>query len=51
MIFYAKEMLSSLSKDPKHLLDPFLIAKLDLETIKYFKFPKIDKNENKYTLR
>jgi hypothetical protein len=30
LIFFAKEMLSDLSFKPKHLIDPFLIAKLDV---------------------
>lgn len=51
MIFYAKEMISDLSRKPKHLVDPFLIAKLDLDTIKFFEFPKVPQSLNKYTLR
>jgi len=30
IIFYAKEMISDLTNKPKHLLDPFLISKLDI---------------------
>jgi hypothetical protein len=41
MIFYAKEMISDLSMKPKDNLDPFIIAKLNLESINYFTFPKI----------
>jgi hypothetical protein len=33
MIFNAKEMLADLTSQPRHLLDPFVIARLDLETI------------------
>jgi hypothetical protein len=40
-IFYAKEMLADLNFKPKNLLDPFMIAKLDVSTIQYFDFPKI----------
>jgi len=36
MIFYAKEMVADLGKKPKRLLNPYLIAKLDLTTIKFF---------------
>jgi hypothetical protein len=39
MIFFAKEMLAELTTQPRHLLDPFVIAKLDLETIENFNFP------------
>lgn len=35
-IFYAKELVADLSVKPKHTLDPFLIAKLDVQSIKYF---------------
>lgn len=50
-IFYAKEMLADLGFKPKKLLDPFLMAKLDLSSINYFDFPKIPEDLNKYTLR
>jgi len=29
-IFYAKELVADLSVKPKHTLDPFIIAKLDV---------------------
>jgi hypothetical protein len=51
MIFYAKEMVADLGRKPKHLVDPFLISKLDLTTIRYFDFPKIPIEQNKYTIR
>lgn len=51
MIFYAKEMLSNLVSKPKEHLDPFIMAKLDLSTIKYFEFPKLPTSINKYTMR
>jgi len=51
MIFYAKEMISDLTLKPKNHLDPYLIVKLDLSTIKYFQFPKIPQALNKYTMR
>lgn len=41
MIFYAKEMVSELSRKPKHLVNPFLIGKLDIDTIKFFDFARI----------
>lgn len=50
MIFYAKEMLADLTTKPKPLVDPYLIAKLDLETIDKFDFPKVPIGCNKYTL-
>jgi len=50
MIFYAKEMVSSLQYNAKHLLDPFVISKMDVQTIKYFEFPQIPRDQNKYSL-
>ena len=51
IVFYAKEMLADFSTKPKHILDPFLVAKLDLQSIKFFKFPSIPKELNKYAQR
>ena len=51
MIFYAKEMLADLTCKDKKLLCPFIMAKLDLQTIKFFEFPKIPTLINKYTQR
>lgn len=49
MIFYTKEMVSNLTAQPKFLLDPYLMAKQDVQTIKYFEFPDYDKQKhNKY---
>jgi len=30
LIFYAKEMIADLTNKPKHLVDPFLVSKLDI---------------------
>lgn len=51
MIFFAKEMISDLTSRPKHLVDPYLIAKLDVQTINFFDFPLLNQNLNKYTMR
>lgn len=51
MTFYAKEMLADLTKKPKPLVNPFLICKLDIETIKFFDFAKLKANQNQYTIR
>lgn len=51
MIFFAKELLAEITNQPKHLLDPFVIARLDLETIEYFNFPDTDADLNKYVMR
>lgn len=50
-IFYAKEMLADLTQKPKQMLDPFLIAKLDVYSINHFDFPATLAANSKYTLR
>ena len=44
-------MLSDLTLQPKHMLDPFIIAKLDIQTINFFNFPTTSIQMNKYTMR
>ena len=51
MVFYAKEMLSNLTMSPKQVLDPYLIAKMNVKTINFFDFPKMPKAQNKYLLQ
>lgn len=50
LIFYAKEVIGDLSFKPKSALDPFIIAKLDIQTINNFTFPVLPKSINKYTM-
>lgn len=38
-IFYAKEMISDLTSKPKQMLDPYLVAKLDVRSVHFFEFP------------
>ena len=33
MIFYLKEMVAQLTSTPKYLLDPFIVCKLDVNTV------------------
>lgn len=49
LIFYAKEIISDLTHKPKYLIDPFVMAKLDIQSIFYFNFPKVVNEMNKYT--
>jgi hypothetical protein len=49
MAYYAKDMISSLTRAPKMTINPYLIAKLDPKTINFFEFPKLKRGENKYT--
>ena len=44
-------MLSNLTMSPKQVLDPYLIAKMNVKTINFFDFPKLPKTQNKYLLQ
>ena len=48
VVFYAKEMLSQLTLAPKATLDPYLVSKLNLNSINFFEFPRLAKNQSKY---
>lgn len=50
IVFYSKEMISDLTLAPKAVLNPYIIAKLNINTIKFFDFPKLPKKDNKYAL-
>lgn len=39
LTFYVKDLVSHLSKSLKTNINPFLIGKLDIETINFFDFP------------
>jgi len=51
MIFYLKEMVAQLTNTPKYLQDPFVIAKLDINTVRNFEFPPLNKDMNKFVMR
>jgi hypothetical protein len=51
MIFYLKEMVSQLTSTPKYMLDPFVVSKLDINTILHFDFADLTKDNNKYVQR
>jgi hypothetical protein len=51
MIFYCKEMVANLNTCPKYLLNPFIMAKLDLKTIQDFEYPVLTRENNPYTIR
>jgi len=48
MVFYAKEMISNLTMTPKSMLDPYIMAKMDVNTVNHFDFARLPKSENKY---
>ena len=41
-------MIANLTRTPKLALNPFLISKLDLNSINFFDFPVMKKEDNKY---
>ena len=51
MVFYAKEIISELTMAPKMTLDPYLIAKLNVNTINFFDFPRMPKESCKYKMQ
>ena len=48
ILFYLKDMVSHLEKTTKPNINPFLIGKLDIETINFFDFPATTKENNPY---
>ena len=40
LIFYAKEMIGDLTCKPKSNLDPFVVAKLNVQSLNFFNFPE-----------
>ena len=44
-------MVSDLSSKPKQMLDPYLVAKLDVRSVNFFDFPQMRLEMSKYTLR
>jgi len=51
MIFYIKEMVANISSQPPQLLNPFIMAKLDVESVRNFVFPPVFKEVNRFTVR
>ena len=48
IVFHINDMMSNLDKADKKNLNPFIISKLDLDTIAHFDFPQIAKDKNQY---
>jgi hypothetical protein len=46
IVFHIHDMMSNLDKAEKNNLNPFIISKLDLDTIAHFDFPQIAKDQN-----
>lgn len=44
-------MVSDLTSKPKQMLDPYLVAKLDVRSVHFFEFPYMSLETSKYTLR
>lgn len=51
IVFFTKEMLAQLTLSAKSALDPYLMGKLDVQTIKFFDFPKVLKADCKYLMQ
>ena len=52
MMFYIKDLISDLNKSAKPAVNPFVVAKLNIPSIKSYKFPsEIKKSENPYKLK
>ena len=52
MMFYIKDMVSSLNKSAKPAINPFIVAKLNIPSIKAYKFPsEVKKSENPFLLK
>ena len=51
MVLFAKEIISTLTMAPKYTIDPYLLAKMNVNSINFFDFPKLPKEKNKYTMQ
>lgn len=52
MMFYIKDFVSECKRSSKAALNPFLVAKLDIPSLKAFKFPqRVPRRENPYLLK
>lgn len=49
--FYIKDMISNLASAPKKNLNPFIISKLDIDTVAHFDFPELSKDQNLFKNR
>jgi hypothetical protein len=46
LIFHIKDMMSNLNKATKEKINPFIIGKLDVDTIAHFDFASLPKDQN-----
>jgi hypothetical protein len=51
IVFFTKEMVAQLTLSAKSALDSYQICKLDIQTIKFFDFPKVKKEDGKYLMQ
>lgn len=49
IIYYCKETIANLTHQSPKLLDPFMVSKLDVNSISFHEFLKIPAKQNKYT--
>jgi|LauGreDrversion4_2_1035121.scaffolds.fasta_scaffold54024_2 hypothetical protein len=48
LAFHIKDMVATLNKAEKEHLNPFIIGKLDVDTVAHFDFPSLAKEQNAY---
>jgi hypothetical protein len=51
LTFHIKDMMSNLTAAKKESINPFIIGKLDIDTVAHFDFPSINKDQNQYLLK
>lgn len=44
LTFHVKDVMSNLTAAKKETINPFLIGKLDIDTVAHFDFPSINKD-------
>ena len=44
VVFHIHDMMANLGKSEKNSINPFIISKLDLDTVAHFDFPQIPKD-------
>ena len=48
LTFHIKDMMTDLTKCEKENLNPFIVGKLDIDTVAHFDFPSVAKDQNQY---
>jgi hypothetical protein len=51
IVFHIQDMVSNLNKATKPTINPFIIGKLDIDTIAHFDFVSLAKDQNQYLFK